>query len=85
MILVIIKSVLDSQSFLEKYGYRIQYSLFEIRNSKRLLNIIKLEIEGRFAKKFGQSDSIIVFDLSAQCYITKYGYAKNEDSDLVVL
>ena len=49
--------------FLEKYGHRIQYSVFEIDNSKRILDNIVCDIENGFAKKFGEMDSIYVFNL----------------------
>lgn len=70
--------------FLSKFGYRLQYSLFEIKNSPRILDLIKSEIVSRFKKDFEQSDSVIIFDLSKQCKITRYGYAKNDDEDMVL-
>lgn len=71
--------------FLEKFGYRLQYSVFQIRNSPRLLNNIIAEIEGNFEKEFGQEDSIIIFNLSKQCKIRKFGYATNDDEDLIII
>lgn len=71
--------------FLSKFGYRLQYSVFEIKNSKRILNVIEAEIQSGFEKRFSQSDSVIIFNLSKQCKVTKYGYAKNDDEDLLVL
>lgn len=69
--------------YLSKFGGRLQYSLFEIRNSDRILNIISSTIKNDFEKQFGQTDSIMVFNLSAQCKITRYGYAKNDEDDAV--
>ena len=71
--------------YLEKYGHRIQYSVFEIDHSERLLNIIVSEIKNKYEKKFSQNDSVYIFRLSATCEVIKYGYAKNEDSDLKML
>lgn len=71
--------------FLKKYGYRLQYSIYEIKNSARILANIEAEIEGNFAKYFEQTDSVMIFNMSKQCKITKYGYAKNDDSDLIVI
>ena len=71
--------------FLSKFGYRLQYSVFEIKNSKRVLNVIEAEIQSGFEKKFSQNDSVLIFNLSKQCKVTKYGYAKNDDEDLLVL
>lgn len=70
--------------YLSKFGHRLQYSLFEINNSKRILNLIQIEIKTKYAKRFEESDSIMIFQMSASCVITKYGYAKHEDEDLVL-
>lgn len=72
-------------NFLKKFGYRLQYSVFQIKNSKRLLNVIISEITGTFESQFDQHDSIIIFNLSQQCKITKFGYAKNDDEDLIII
>ncbi len=71
--------------FLAKFGYRIQYSVFEVKNSDRILENITTTIESYYAKKFGQADSIYIFNLSKSCKITKYGYAKNDDNDLIIV
>lgn len=70
--------------FLSKFGYRLQYSVFRIDNSERILNIVTDEIENRFSKKFSQSDSVYIFHLGASCKIVRYGYAKNEDKSLIL-
>ena len=71
--------------FLSKFGGRLQYSLFEIRNSDRVLENITLQINAQFAKRFKQSDSVMIFELSKQCKITRFGYAKNDESDLLIV
>jgi len=71
--------------YLQKFGHRIQYSVFEIDNSKKILDNIKQGIQNNFEKKFSQRDSVIVFDLSANCKITRYGYAKNEEADFHII
>ena len=71
--------------FLGKFGYRLQYSVFEIRNSDRILEIISTKIESHFSKQFGQTDSVMILKLSKICEITKYGYAKNADEDLIII
>jgi CRISPR-associated protein Cas2 len=71
--------------FLEKYGRRLQYSVFEIRNSDRILNIIISNLNGRFAKKFRQTDSVIIFRLKAGHEVLKFGYAANDDKDLIII
>ena len=69
--------------FLCKFGYRLQYSVFQIRNSERMLNNLISEIEGSFVKHFTQSDSVIIFSLSQTCKVIKFGYAQNDDEDLI--
>jgi CRISPR-associated protein Cas2 len=72
--------------FLEKHGRRMQYSVFAIKNSKRVLNLILNEIEVVFMKKFQISDSILIFPISEkdEQKTIKYGYAAHEDEDVVV-
>lgn len=71
--------------FITKYGIRIQYSVFEITNSKRLLSNIMSEIKYTFEDKFEESDSVIIIETSENCKITKYGYPKHEESDIIIL
>ncbi len=69
--------------FLERYGKRIQYSVFEIKNSQRILDIVKTEIKMIFEKKFSQTDSVIIFDIRKIKEIIKFGNAKNDEADLL--
>lgn len=71
--------------FLEKYGRRLQYSVFEIKNSDRVLNIIVSNINAKFAKKFKQSDSVIIFRLRTGYEVLKFGFAANDDKDLIII
>lgn len=71
--------------FLEKFGERIQYSVFEIKNSERILKNIETQIKNNFAKRFSQNDSILIFHLSENCKIMRYGYAKNRESDIIIV
>ncbi len=74
-------------NFLKKYWRRIQYSVFEIKNSKRLLNLIKLEIHKKFAPKFGATDSVLIFPINPQCSpgIYRYWYPVEEEKELVIV
>jgi CRISPR-associated protein Cas2 len=71
--------------FLSKFGRRMQYSVFEIRNSERVLKNIIAEVENRHKKQFKGSDSIVIFQICEGCKkrALKFGYAKTEDSDIV--
>lgn len=72
-------------TFIKKFGYRLQYSVFQITNSKRMLDNIMCEITDKFEKLFEETDSIILIETSENCKITKWGYAKNEESDIIVV
>lgn len=67
------------------FSHRLQYSVFKIKNSRRILNNITAEIQGIFAKKFKETDSVMIFSLSKQCKIFSYGYAKNEEKEFMLI
>ena len=71
--------------FLSKFGFRVQYSVFEIQNSKCVLANIENEIKNVYMKAFTEEDSVIIFNLSASCKKTCYGYAKNEEKDVFII
>ena len=71
--------------FLSKFGFRLQYSVFEIHNSEAVLSNIENEIQNVYMKSFTEEDSVIIFNLSATCKKTCYGYAKNEKTDVFVI
>jgi len=72
--------------FLKKFGRKIQYSVYEIKNSKRILQNILSEIELKYKKNFSGADSIIVFYICESCQkkIKRYGHSKNEEEDIVL-
>ena len=71
--------------FLSKFGFRLQYSVFEIHNSEAVLSNIENEIQNVYMKAFTEEDSVIIFNLSATCKKTCCGYAKNEETDVFVI
>lgn len=71
--------------YILKFGHRIQYSVYEIDNSKHILDNIICEIQNHFMKKFDQSDSILILELTSSCKVIKMGYAANEYSDMVIV
>jgi CRISPR-associated protein Cas2 len=71
--------------YLSKFGRRLQYSVFEIKNSERILENIKTKISHSFENKFEQSDSVIIFHLGVHTERINYGYAKNDESDLIII
>lgn len=71
--------------YIKKYGHMLQYSVYEIENSDRILNNIMTEINNVWLKKFDQTDSVYVFKMTNACEVHKYGYARNEDSELLIV
>lgn len=71
--------------YLSKFGHRIQYSVFEIENSERILRNIIADLNNKFMKIFDEQDSVYIFKLSPNCDIIKYGYAKHEDDDVIIV
>ena len=71
--------------YLEKFGHRIQYSVFEIDSSERMLDNIICNIESKFEKRFDENDSIYIFKMSSTCQIKRFGYAKHEEEDIIIM
>lgn len=74
----------EFSKFILGYGRRLQYSVYEISNSKRILELVQEEIKNRFEKRFSQGDSVLIFKITAENQILRFGYAKNEETDLLV-
>lgn len=62
---------------------RLQYSVYEVVNTKRVSENLLLKIES-YAKHFKFSDSVIIFDVEKD-KLTKYGNAIHRDKDIVYL
>lgn len=71
--------------FLSKFGFRLQYSVYEIRNSERVLQNIIAEIKNSYEHLFEETDSIIIFNLKDSCEKIPFGNARNNDSDFIIL
>lgn len=72
--------------FLKKFGRKLQYSVYEIRHSPRVLQNILSEVELKYKEEFKNTDSIIIMPLCEGCKkkVARYGYAKNDEKDVVI-
>ena len=71
------------QKALTKNGaIRLQYSVYEINNTERVMKNLLVLIEDKFSKEFGGDDSVIIFDVSS-VKLKKYGNAIHRDQDVV--
>ncbi len=72
---------------LTKYGRRLQFSVFELKNSPRILNLVLEEIQHKFMKRFENTDSVFIFSVCEGCIkkMVRYGYAVHEEEELVFM
>ena len=60
---------------------RLQYSVYEINNTTRVIDNLLVKIE-EFSKQFSGDDSVIIYDVSS-VRLKKYGNAIHRDVDIV--
>ena len=63
-------------------GVRLQFSVYEINNSKRILDNTVIMIESGFAKKFDGGDSVFIFETDLHKAI-KYVNSIHRDQSLL--
>lgn len=63
-------------------GIRLQYSVYEVNNSKRVLDNLKVRIEIYYAKYFDGGDSVFIFETDEKKAI-KYGNALHRDQNML--
>lgn len=67
---------------LKKNGaIRLQFSVYEVRNTKRIMDNLVAKIEA-YSKHFTPDDSVIIFDVDSD-KLTKYGCAIHRDQAVV--
>lgn len=71
--------------YLTRFGRRLQYSVYEIENSDKILDNIMNDIRNKYEKSFTQADSVIIFVMNNSTKVLRYGYAKNEEKDIVLI
>ena len=69
-------------AMLKKHGaIRLQFSVYEVVNTKRVMDNLVAKIEA-YSKHFSFDDSVIIFDVSSD-KLTKYGNAIHRDQPVV--
>lgn len=63
---------------------RLQFSVYEVNNTQRIIDNIKIQIVDRFSKLFSGADSVMIFD-APNAKIQKFGNAIHRDMDVVYL
>lgn len=70
-----------SKMLKENGAVRLQFSVYELQNTKRIIDNLLVKIE-EFSHHFTQDDSVVVFDVSSE-NIKKYGNAIYRDKSIV--
>ena len=70
--------------YIRKFGHKLQFSVYEIDNSERILKNIIVDIENKFIKEFDETDSVYIFQMSEGCKVHKYGFTSHEDDGLLI-
>jgi len=75
----------DFSKFIKQYGRKLQYSVYEIKNSPKILQNIKTEIEYKYKKRFADTDSVLIFTNCRQCdkKVMRFGAAVHEEKEIV--
>lgn len=60
---------------------RLQYSVYEVRNTKRIMDNLVAKIE-TYSKHFTADDSVVIFDVDMN-KMSKYGNAIHRDKPVV--
>ena len=71
--------------YIMRFGERMQFSVYRIENGERILDNILADIKNQFMSQFGEDDSVILFKLSKSCEVIRMGYAKHEETDLIIV
>lgn len=63
---------------------RLQFSVYEVNNTQRIIDNIKLQIVDKFSKLFTGADRVMIFNASKES-VEKFGNAIHRDADVVYL
>jgi len=63
---------------------RLQFSVYEVNNTQRIIENIKLNVVEKFSKLFTGADSVLIFD-APNAKVEKFGNAIHRDKDVVYL
>ena len=60
---------------------RLQFSVYEVNNTQRIIDNIKVNIVDKFSKLFTGADSVLIFD-APNAKVQKFGNAIHRDADV---
>ena len=63
---------------------RLQFSVYEVNNTGRIIENIKIQIKDKYGKLFTPDDSVVIFEVS-NTQVIKFGNAIHRDKEIVYL
>ena len=63
-------------------GYSIRFLKLTI--ALEYYNIIS-DLKNKYEKRFSQEDSVMIFKLSSSCEVLRFGYARNDEKDFIII
>lgn len=63
---------------------RLQFSVYEVNNTQRIINNIKTIIINTYSKQFTGADSVMIFNTTRES-VEKFGNAIHRDANVVYL
>jgi CRISPR-associated protein Cas2 len=70
------------KTLIKQGAIRLQYSVYEVNNSKRVLDNLIVRLENFYSKKFDGGDSVFIFETDEKKAL-KYGNAIHRDCDMI--
>lgn len=67
-----------------KGAVRLQFSVYEVNNTNRVIDNIRQIVKNDFSKLFGGGDSVLIFD-APNAKVEKFGNAIHRDQPVVYL
>ena len=71
--------------YLSRFGHRLQYSVFEIDNSEKIVNNIVNDLKNKYEKSFSQEGSVLIFKHASRCEVLRLGYAMDGEKHLSII
>lgn len=70
---------------LERSGaIRLQYSVYEVNNTRRIIDNLIVSIKDKYSKIFTGADSVMIFETDTK-NIIKFGNAIHRDKDMLFM
>lgn len=61
---------------------RLQFSVYEVNNTQRIIDNIRVNVVEKFSKLFTGADSVVIFD-APNAKVEKFGNAIHREQDVV--